>query len=248
MCWRQDGHEVLVHYGTAAPPPGDVAILNVDVSRVPGDYLALCARYPRVINGAAADISKSRYSQLLLTRDSGWQGAVMVKTDANCGGFVEQTLRGLAEQAGVISDIPKGPVFRDYRVLGSLRDVPQQVWETPGMVVEKFMPERDLEGNYYIRIWTFFGAQERCTRYGAPDPLVKAANVGERQSVEVPEEIREWRRRLGFDFGKFDFVEAAGCYWLLDANRTPGLPQQVLEAPGMRESCDRLAAGLYEFF
>ena len=38
----------------------------------------------------------------------------------------------------------------------------------------------------------------------------------------MPVEIAEERRRLGFDYGKFDFVVHGGRPILLDANRTPG--------------------------
>lgn len=36
--------------------------------------------------------------------------------------------------------------------------------------------------------------------------------------------LREKRRTLGFDYGKFDFVDHGGESALLDANRTPGAP------------------------
>jgi hypothetical protein len=51
---------------------------------------------------------------------------------------------------------------------------------------------------------------------------VKADNAVHREPATVPIEIREERRRLGFDYGKFDFVVHGDGPILLDANRTPG--------------------------
>jgi hypothetical protein len=42
--------------------------------------------------------------------------------------------------------------------------------------------------------------------------------------VPVPDDLRETRRRLGFDYGKWDFVLHEGRAVLIDANKTPGRP------------------------
>lgn len=222
--WRARGHRVLVHHGTENPPPGDLAIANVDLTVVPPAYRALFARYPKVINGAVLDISKRRFSRDLLDRHSDWIGPVIVKTDANFGGRPERLLRDTAERAQAACDIPRGPVALEYPILRSLRDVPEQVWAEPGLVVERFLPERD-EAGYYVRVWLFFGDRDRSTRWRAGAPVVKADNVLERVPVEVPPELRAWRERLGFDFGKFDYVRHGNRWVLLDVNRTPAYPR-----------------------
>lgn len=244
--WRADGHQVLIHYGAEAPPPGDIAILNVDATVTPPEYRALLSRYRRVINGSVLDISKRSYSQLLLTRESDWPGPVIVKTNANFGGLVDQYIRQEERKLGLPHSVAASPLLRDYPVYASLREVPAESWADPGLVVERFMPERsgDL---YYLRMWIFMGSAERNTRYGATDPLVKAANIGEPEMLPVPDELRLWRMRLGFDFGKFDYVYSGGRYWLLDANRTPALPPALLQRPGLREAYWGMAAGLYDF-
>jgi len=43
----------------------------------------------------------------------------------------------------------------------------------------------------------------------------------ERLAISVPEELHAMWARLGFDFGKFDYVVRDGQIVLLDANRTP---------------------------
>lgn len=108
---RADGHKVLVHYGTNDPPAGDIAIANIDLTVIPPAYISLFDHYPRVINGATTSISKRGFSQLILDRDSTWGGPVIIKTDANFGGRIDQQLRQRALQAGHAPDIPQRPGF-----------------------------------------------------------------------------------------------------------------------------------------
>ncbi|HUJ85926.1 MAG TPA: hypothetical protein VLX30_03635 [Burkholderiales bacterium] len=221
--WRARGHRVLVHHGTEDPPAGDLAIVNVDLSLIPESYRELFARYPRVVNGAVLDVSKRRFSRDLLDRHSDWIGPVIVKTDANYGGRPERLLRQAAERAGLACDVPPGPLALEYPIYRALREVPDEVWDSPGLVVERFLPERD-EAGYYVRVWVFLGDRDRSTRWRASGPVVKAGNLLERIPVEVPDELRAWRARLQFDFGKFDYVRHGNRWVLLDVNRTPAYP------------------------
>ncbi|HVC10717.1 MAG TPA: hypothetical protein VNE59_03690 [Burkholderiales bacterium] len=243
--WRRDGHRVIVHHGLDAPPAGDLAIVNIDLTVIPAAYRALYARYAKVLNGAVLDVSKRRYSLDLLDRYSDWVGAVIVKTDANFGGRPEALLRSVAVAEGSSCDIPAGPLAQGYPIYRSLREVPAAVWTTPGLIVERFLPERDARGDYYLRTWMFLGDRDRSTRWRATGPIVKADNTLERVPAEVPDEIRAWRERLGFDFGKFDFVRHGERWVLLDVNRTPAYPPWV---PGVPDpALDTLAPGLRSY-
>ena len=113
-------------------------------------------------------------------------------------------------------------------------------FERPDLVIEKFMPEVEPDG-YAARFWSFCGDAERCTRYVSPHPLVKAEDTIRSEKVPVPDEMRALRERLGFDYGKFDFVVHAGKPVLLDANKTPGrLAQSIRGAEsGGDPSCRR---------
>jgi hypothetical protein len=106
-------------------------------------------------------------------------------------------------------------------------------------VVEKFLPERDDRG-FYTRSWLFLGDEGRCKRCRSAHPIVKGPRIIDAEEVSVPEFIREERRRLGIDYGKFDFVIHGGQPILLDANKTPGEPPS--RRPGKRYS--NLARGL----
>jgi len=243
--WRAQGHKVLVHHGLDDAPPGDLAVNNIELTEVPEAYRALFARYPKVVNGAVLDISKARFSQDLVSRHDAWDGPVIVKTARNFGGKPEQLLRSIAARHGLpCDDILSGPVADGYPVYRSAGEVPPLAWTTPGLLVEKFIPEQDERG-YYLRTWLFFGDRETSARWRATVPIIKADDLLERENVPVPDELRAWRVRLGFDFGKFDYVRHGGRFALLDANRTPSF----VPAIGARSAQlpDILAAGLDGF-
>ena len=240
--WQRAGHSIVVHRGTSVPPAGDLAIVNIDLTVIPPAYRELYARYPRVVNGRVLDVSKRRFSADLLDRYSDWIGPVIVKTDANFGGKPEALLRDVARREGRTCDVADGPVLESYPVYRSLREVPPSVWTTPGLVVERFLAEQDGPGRFYSRHWIFFGDRDRSIRIRAAVPVIKSSDAIETEPVPVPEELRRMRTRLGFDFGKFDYVRHGERYVLIDANRTPSLPLQ----PGPDEFAgqDQLATGL----
>jgi hypothetical protein len=243
--WRGAGHRVLVHYGLEDPPPGDIAINNIELTVVPEAYRALFRRYPKVINGAVTDVSKQRFSADIVSRDGGWEGPVIVKTTANFGGKPEQLLRSIAVRLEVPSDdIPAGPVAEGYPIYASVREVPQVAWTTPGLMVEKFVPEQDARG-YYLRVWLFFGERETSGRWRARVPIIKGEDLIERENVAVPAELRAVRERLGFDFGKFDYVRHGERFVLLDANKTPSFTPAI--GGRVAQLPDQLADGLEAF-
>lgn len=243
--WRAAGHEVLHSRGIAGLPDADMAFLHIDLSVLPPEYVAACRQQYRVVaNGDALDIRKARVSRNLIRPGDGWAGPVIVKTDLNSGGvpeFCAARLGATAEELALVQ--PLVATNAPYPILQSVADVPSSVWRrNSGLVVERFLPERD-ESGFYIRIWTFCGARERCTRYRGDHPIVKAANTGARESVPVPETLRREREQLGFDYGKFDFVIHDGQAVLLDANRTPGAPPPPLSAE-MERSNAEIAVGI----
>ena len=108
--------------------------------------------------------------------------------------------------------------------------------------MEPFLPERQ-DDLYCLRTWMFFGAREKAAISFSTSPVVKRANTIRAEFVpDVPEVIREARRRLGFDYGKFDFVIHQGRPVLLDANSTPACSGQ--SNPRLDAIADELAADL----
>jgi hypothetical protein len=73
------------------------------------------------------------------------------------------------------------------------------------------------------------------------NPIVKAGNRTRHEYLkEVPVELRAIRKRLGMDFGKFDYVIFNGEPVLLDVNKTPTIAGNG--PPG--ENLLRLASGI----
>ena len=212
----------------------DAAILHVDMSLIPQDYLDLAAVYPRTINGTVSDIRKRHVSRNLVGRDDPWPGPVLVKSDLNCGGKPEARLARRAGQP-LSSSVP------DYQLFDHIAAVPDAVWTDPTRVVERYLPERRGAMNV-LRVWSFLGDYERCTWYSAPETIVKGHNIVEFGPSEVPEVLRAERRRLGFDYGKFDFAIGPEGPVLYDANRTPAYLSTRPDL--MREAGDRMSAAL----
>ena len=236
--WLDAGHDVHLCEGLGNWPDGDVAIMHVDLSLVPAAYSEAAKRYPLVVNGAAVDVRKRLVSRHLLTRNDGWTGPVIVKTDLNFSGIPEKLAAESFRRDGKAADLPPGPIVsttRPYPIFTSASEVPAEVWDNPGFVVERFLPEQDEHG-YCVRAWVFFGDRERCTRYRGSHPIVKSATIVAHEPAPVPDELRAERERLGFDYGKFDFVVRDGQAILLDANRTPSAPppNPVIEASNAR--------------
>jgi hypothetical protein len=219
--WKEAGHKVLVHYGCDDLPDADLAILHVNHSVVPQEYVDAVKRYPRSLNGDAVDIRKRTVSRNLLSRGDDWDGPVIVKTDLNYSGFPEWRAAKWAYDRG--EGGPVGPPPRPYRLFQSVREVPERVWDKPAMVVERFLPEFDGE-HYYLRVYLFLGDRGRSRRSRSLKRIIKGHNIidVDQTPLEIPEFIVAERERLGFDFGKFDYVIHDGEPILLDANRTPG--------------------------
>ena len=239
--WRALGHDWVVATPDRAEE-ADAAFLHVVPTIVDDEHRQLAASYSFTVNGAAWDIRKRRVSRHLLEPGADWRGPVIVKSDLNNFGKIEQLHNIRAVEAGHAPPHRDLPRSTDYRLYAALGDVPQPFWDDPGMVVEKFLPERNCDGTFTLRTWVFLGPRERCTRLIGPNPVSKAAQVLDYQPAEVPDEIRAERERLGFEYGKFDFVIHEGTPILLDANRTPGNPRTLQEH--VKKGAANLAAGL----
>ena len=241
--WIDAGHDVSVTAGLENWPEADIAVMHLDTSVTPNAYSEASKRYPVVVNGAVTDIRKTRVSRNLVKPNDGWAGPVIIKTDLNYSGIPEMLAAERFRRDGKPADLPPDPIVstaQPYPILRSAREVPDAVWNNKGLVVERFLPEQDARG-FWLRAWVFFGDRERCTRYCGTLPIVKSAEIIAREPVPVPDELRAERERLGFDYGKFDFVVRDGRAILFDANRTPSAPPP---SPEMDASNARLAGGL----
>lgn len=212
------GHAIEVCRGIPeTPPPGDLAVLHVDLTLVPEDYLRFGAHYPRCINLAVRDVSKRAVSEAVIRAGERWDGPVIVKTDLNYRGIAEARLAAAERQERT------APAAPEYRIYAAQAEIPEELAADPRFVIERFLPEREGD-QFACRSWSFMGGVERCARLLGRSPIVKGTNATGFDYCDIPDELRAARARLGFDYGKLDFVLHEGKAVLIDANKTPGAP------------------------
>ena len=244
--WREQGHRVTV--GPTARLEADVGLLHIDRTRVSGGCLPANPDRRPLLNASVLDISKRRISTQLLSPDSVYAGPVIIKTDANAFGGPERralpvwSLRRCRRRWSgtrwwrLVRELPR----ISYPVLDNLSRVPGWVWRRDDLVVERFLPEREGD-EYTLRVWLFFGDQEYGARLFSREPVVKVRSITRYEYLDsVPDSLRAFRRRLGMDFGKIDYVMVDGETVPLDANKTPMVSLGRAPSPNLV----RLAAGL----
>jgi hypothetical protein len=220
------GHSWQVTRGPTVVP-GDAALLHVDCTVINEEYLALGSRYPRALNFRVADTSKRNVSKLLLQRGDPWDGRVIVKSDLNYRGILEDVHNRRAARAGKAPPHPGAARLGQYHVFEAVDDIDDGVWNDARLVVERFLPEVNADGGFVIRTWVFMGGKDSCNRIVTPNWIAKAGDAVRFDPIPVPEQLRAERERLNFDYGKFDFVMNGDEPLLLDANRTPGIAKAV---------------------
>ncbi|MGD0461446.1 MAG: hypothetical protein ABSB74_03055 [Tepidisphaeraceae bacterium] len=237
--WRENGLNVTALRGLGKRVDADLAVLHVDLTVVPEEYLEFMRQYPVAINAAVADISKRRISCNLVHRGDGYDGAVIVKTNLNFGGGREAEV---AQRTSLLRKYVRAVRRRlpwswraeigvwDYPIFDSVAQVPRAVWHNRDLVVERFLPER-RDGFYCMRSWIFLGEVERNILMYANQPIIKSLVAVRKEPAEVPDELRQMRRDLGFDYGKFDYGIVDGRVVLYDANRTPTVGDPALYVP-----------------
>ena len=212
--WRADGLDVVYVLGAGEFVPADLAIVHVDLSVVPEEYLDLARRYPIAWNAELKDIRKSSFSTLRVTRDSDYSGPVIAKSNLNYAGVPERLLDGASDDAPFRAST-------DYRVYESLPEVPGELFDQPDVIVEKFLPEVE-DGRFHVRTVEFVGDRHTSLRATADYHVVSDATQLEAEPVDAPSELFELRRRLRLDYGKFDYVVHGSTVSVLDVNKTVG--------------------------
>jgi len=222
--WRNSGHEVRFLSGCGEFWDADVAILHVDLSVVPEEYIQFSCKFKRVLNGRITDIRKSRISRNLV--DTNYKGKVIVKTDLNSAGYPEvvskqgvmspEARESHYSELGWPADAPK-----PYHIFDSIENIPQKIRSIPGIVIEKFRPEIDGEW-YRVRRSFVCGDYAISYRMGDRQPIVE---FGQPEAFEWSENVPEVlaaAKSLGLDYGTVDYTLHDGEYVILDINKTPG--------------------------
>jgi len=250
--WAGQGHSVTLVTGLDQKlPPADILVMHIDMTVVPPDYAEAVKSHPLVINRNIPDISKHLFSQILLNPADAYSGPVIVKTKNNCGGLPEMRLRidpaKLQEVLNAQTTWDKVEGMVHYPIFDSLQQVPPSIWKNKHLIVEKFLPERSDDGHFFVREWIFLGTREIHFMNISPAPIVKGKNVIRREYLppdSVPAELEALRKKMGFDYGKFDYVMYNGKPVLLDVNRTPGAPPDLSDRSGAVDRVAQLSVGL----
>lgn len=253
--WKNNGKEVFVLGGIDEFKPADALFMHVDLTVIPDDYSSFARQYPLVINGHVTNIAKRSFSSQLVTGRHEFRGPVIIKTDFNCGGSMERRLyRRQGGMEKLFNSIRNSlPWYyrsylssKSYPIFASPLEVPVPVWKNRDLVVEKFTPE--ICGNEFcLRQWVFLGQRELSQRTFSSEPIVKSGNVTRREpDIQIPQVLRDMRKALGFDYGKFDFVLVDGKPVLLDVNKTPSF-NSTDPSPKLLADIEYLASGLEDF-
>lgn len=253
--WGPRGVELAVVKGPGGSlPDADLAVCHIDMTVVDDGHARLFERYPLVINGRVLDISKSAFSDQLIRLDDDYQGPVIVKTDKNFGGMREMRARFQQGDMNARIDVQrpwrKIEYLPAYPAFASPAAVPLGVWRNSNLVVEKFRPEQGEDGTYVLRVWIFFGDRGIYYQCISEEPIIKSHNTIRRENLDLadlPEALREKRKKLGFDYGKFDFGIVDGDVVLYDVNRTPGSSRGGGETSEAKRNIQNLSEGLDNF-
>jgi hypothetical protein len=255
--WQEEKVKVIFLFGTGKYVPADLALLHVDLTVVPDEYLDFARRYPVALNGRVKNIQKSTFSSNRVNPGDGYEGKVIVKSELNYGGEPERKLLGTPFSRLVLRATMRLPWLRpsrkgskllfrlpsDYRIYDSPRSVPTDWFRRDDVLVEKFLPEIQ-DGLYCLRNYHFLADRGGCVLRKSVHPIIYAATATGRQDIDPDPAIVELTKSMQFDFGKFDYVMHEGKPVLLDTNKTPGAGR----SPEYFAMCRRWAQGIWSCF
>lgn len=240
--WEREGHIITVLCGTKKFIPADILFMHVDLTVIPKEYFEFAKQYPIVINGDVHDIRKSVCSQLVLDHDTDYTGPVIVKTELNSFGRQEQKL----SKNWISRLLMKKTMLKEYKIYNNYKEVPKKIVDNPHLVIEKFLPEKNGE-KYSMRTYVFLGDKEKWTKVTSKDPIIKGANAIEIEQIPPEPKIIELRKKMKFDYGKFDYIMHNGEPILFDANKTIG---RAINRNGVKANqplLEYMASGILDF-
>jgi hypothetical protein len=235
--WRHRGLHLAI--GPCRTLDATCGIVHYDRTEVPAAAVPEAPDTAVVWNRHVRNIGKRLVSTQQVTPGDGYQGPVIVKTDANSRAgpeLAEQSpwswprmRRRLVPLLGWrrAHELPRGT----YPILARPADVPAWVWQRRDLVVERFLPER-AGTDYVLHYWLFAGTADCVLRLQGPTPVLKFRTSTSHAFLDaVPPSLRGARARLRMDYGKIDYVMVDGQAVVLDANTTPIVPTALTSEP-----------------
>ncbi|MDX6767022.1 MAG: hypothetical protein SFU85_09540 [Candidatus Methylacidiphilales bacterium] len=246
--WVERGIDVCHVAGTRHLPPGDLALVHVDLSVVPERFLRAAARYPVVLNGKIRDIRKTSLPgrNHVLASPTDLDGPVMVKTNLNNAGVPESNAyrKGgarlpLLEHWALFQGHRLGRTLA-YRIYDSPRAVPRHLWKNRDFVVERFLQEKEND-TFVVRTAYFLGTVQAGFKLIGPDPVLRWHQKLVEETCAIDPEVIAYRDRIHLDYGTIDYILREGKPVILDVNKTVGGPTASLLDNPLTHS---LAAGI----
>lgn len=203
---------------------GRAAVVHVDLTELPPPFEHVRHFYERCLNGRALSINRRAYSRARLTRDSAWSGPIIVKSVLNHRGLPE--LR-FAMRHGFLRGGSSASRRRlrerlcpPYGLYASVGEVPDEAWDNPALVVERFLPGR-LAKPVVKHRYDFMLDVELHTRASFDSLLCEPESMSRVEFLHAaPHAVRELRAALNLDFGSIDYFMVDGQAWPIDANKT----------------------------
>lgn len=217
--WINAGHQVTYTTSTSKLPNADIVFLHIDRTFVPEKYYEITKQYPVVINRHVFDISRRRYSKLILEQGDDYVGQVIVKTNYNYGGFPELRANKSDKKPSWRTAEALHPLH--YVIYESIADVPPDVWLNTHLIVERFVSER-VDNGHCIHYCSFLGDKVTCGYIVSDNPIVKFGNAYLHEKESIIDEVKEWRKEYKIDYGRFDYALLEGKPMLIDVNKTQG--------------------------
>jgi hypothetical protein len=161
--------------------------------------------------------------------------------------------RSLLARAGQLAGKIVVPGYKqrkcpEYVVYESIRDVPSQTWNDPGMIVERFLP-----GSMRLPItkyrFNFFYEVEMNHRASYDSVLCDPETMSGFDVVpDVPAAIRNLRADLQLDYGAIDYFMVGDMAIPIDVNKTvTEAASWVANVPSIARHMDELTGRLVEF-
>ncbi len=228
--FEESGLKVCYQKGLTDRPEARLVINQVALTVTPLEYIQFFQHYPKVLNGRLTDISKQIVCQdTLVKRGDGYHGPVIVKTKLNYGGLPELAVLQAEGRMKPGQDLKYDwltvPYLapQDYPIHNSPDRVPPEVWYNPHLVVQRYVTERDKNGQYCLRSWYVLGDRGFHVVTLSDGPVVRGNTIKDRKVVtmQTPARLEQLRSRMGVDFGRFDYVQVGGDVIIFDVNRTP---------------------------
>jgi hypothetical protein len=178
-CWEARGILVEEVCGVEKHVDADLAIVHIDLTTIPEEYLAFARAYPKSVNANCPDLRKTLYSSVQLHKSDVYSGPVIVKSVLNTGGYWEKWVDRHGGVSGTTKELMTSPSSlpieskRDYKIYPSLQEVPSDILESKSVLIEKFLPEfhKDM---YCLREWYFFGSSEVNSVELSKEPIFNA--------------------------------------------------------------------------